>query len=247
MAPAAQRAISVGDQLFEEWRVYEKLLIHDYMDHRAFFARLQAEILQRLRRPIAILDLGCGDLAPILPLLEAVPVRRYVGVDESAPALALAADRLGRLTLSGELIQDDLLAALEGTAESFDLVLASFSLHHLADPADKLRVLQGAGRVLVADGFIALIDVFSAADESREGYLARWITHADLRYQALQPAEKTLLFNHVRARDFPLSLDAWRAFAAQAGLPRVDVLLEDHAGLNRLVTFNRASAPGRQR
>jgi hypothetical protein len=160
----------VGDQLFEEWRVYEKLLIHDYMYHRAFFARL--------------------------------------------------------------------LAALDGITGPFDLVLASFSLHHLADPADKLQTLQRAGRLLTAHGFFALIDVFCAEAEPRERYLERWIANADRRYRALLPAERILLFDHVRARDFPLSLDAWRTFGTQAGLPCVALLLEDRGGLNRLVTFS---------
>jgi hypothetical protein len=73
----------VGDRLFEEWPVYEKLVVHDYMDHRAFFNRLQTEIVQRFERPVTILDLGCGDLTPILPLLTNVALYRYVGIDES--------------------------------------------------------------------------------------------------------------------------------------------------------------------
>ena len=70
------------DQLFEEWQVYEKLVTHDYMDHRAFFKRLQTEIVERFERPVAILDLGCGDLTPILPMLASVPLRQYVGIVE---------------------------------------------------------------------------------------------------------------------------------------------------------------------
>jgi SAM-dependent methyltransferase len=228
----------VSDRLFEEWRAYEKLLIHDYMDHRAFFARLQAEILGRFGRPIALLDLGCGDLTPILPLLDAVPVRRYVGVDESRAALGIAQERLDALDLPGQLILGDLLTAFDGITGSFDLVLASFSLHHLADPADKLLALRRAARLLTGDGFFALIDVFSAATESREDYLERWLANAERRYRALEPAEQALLFEHARARDFPLSLDAWRAIGAQAGLPEVAPLLEDGDGLNRLVTFS---------
>lgn len=227
----------VGDRLFEEWQVYEKLLIHDYMDHRAFFAQLQAEVLDRFQRPVSILDLGCGDLTPILPLLAAVPVRNYVGVDESEPALATATARLARLHMPGRLIHDDLLAALGEIPETFDLVLASFALHHLADPADKLLALKGIGRLLTVDGFFALIDVFSAEAEPREHYLERWIANADSRYRELQPAEKVLLFDHVRARDYPSSLEAWRVFGHQAGLPRVETLLEGRDRLNRLVTF----------
>lgn len=227
----------MGDQLFQEWQVYEKLLIHDYMDHRAFFARLQAEVVRRFQRPVAILDLGCGDLTPILPMLEALPVRRYVGVDESDVALAIAARRLDGLGLPSALIEGDLLASLEETSGPFDLILASFALHHLSDPADKLLTLERAARLLAGDGFFAMIDVFCGEAEPREVYLQRWIANAERRYQALQPAEKELLFDHVRARDFPLSLDRWRAVGRKAGLHHFEVLLKDGDGLNRLVTF----------
>ena len=229
----------MGDQLFQEWQVYEKLLIHDYMDHRAFFARLQAEIQSRFQRPVAILDLGCGDLSPILPMLAALPVRRYVGVDESDVALALAASRLDELDLSGRLIQADLLDSLEDVSGPFEVVVASFSLHHLAESADKLLTLERAGRVLAPDGFFAMIDVFCGETEPRDRYLERWIANAERRYETLQPAEKTMLFDHVRARDFPLSLNAWQDLGRQAGLPGFEVLVEDGDNLNRLVTFSR--------
>ena len=82
-----------------------------------------------------------------------------------------------------------------------------------------------------------MIDVFCAEAEPRERYVERWIANAESRYLELRPAEKALLFDHVRARDFPLSLNAWRALGMEAGLPRVEVLLEDRERLNRLVTF----------
>jgi ubiquinone/menaquinone biosynthesis C-methylase UbiE len=229
--------IPVGDQLFEEWQVYEKLLIHDYMDHRAFFARLQAEVQGRFQRPPAILDLGCGDLTPILPMLAQVPLQRYVGIDESDVALAIAAGRLEELGQPSRLISGDLVAVLDDISGPFDVVLASFSLHHLADPGDKLMALKRARRLLTEDGFFAMIDVLCAEAEPRERYVERWIANAESRYLELRPAEKALLFDHVRARDFPLSLNTWRALGFKAGLPRVDVLLEDRERLNRLVTF----------
>lgn len=228
----------MGDPLFEEWQVYEKLLINDYMDHRAFFNRLQTAILSRFERPVTILDLGCGDLTPILPLLRNLPVQRYVGVDESDAALALAAQRLGELRVPGRLIKADLLAAMTNIGEHFDVVLASFSLHHLADPLDKQRTLEAGRRLLTADGFFALVDVFSAETEPRDGYLERWIRHAETRYTALQAEEKQILFEHVRARDFPVSLSTFEALGKQAGLRQFDVLLQDHARLNCLVIFS---------
>ncbi len=228
----------MGDQLFEEWQVYEKLLIHDYMDHRAFFNRLQAEILSRFTRPVTILDLGCGDMTPLLSLLSHVPVQGYLGIDESAVALALAARRLEELRVPGRLVEGDLRTVLAEIGESFDVVLASFSLHHLADPMDKQRTLEAGRKLLNTDGFFALVDVVSAESEPRERYLERWINHAGTHYAELQDAEKKILFEHVRARDFPVSLAALEVLGKQAGLGRFEVLLQDHERLNCLVTFS---------
>jgi len=229
----------VGDQLFEEWQVYEKLVTHDYMDHRAFFNRLQTEIVERFEHPVAILDLGCGDLTPILPMLATVPLRKYVGIDESDAALALASRRLQALCAPGRLIKGDLLASLAEMEGVFDIILASFSLHHFVDPEDKGRTLAAARQHLSPEGFFALIDVFSAEAEPRDQYLERWITHAKNRYVELQADEKELLFNHVRARDFPVSQATFQALGRQAGLEGFDVLLEDSARLNALVTFSK--------
>lgn len=228
----------MGDRLFEEWQVYEKLLTHDYMDHRVFFSRLQKEIVRRFEGPVAILDLGCGDLTPILPLLANVSLRQYVGIDESAAALALASRRLEEMHVPGRLVRGDLLASMTAMPESFDVIVASFSLHHLQDPADKRRTLEAARQRLTAEGVFALIDVFRAEEESREQYLERWIQHADSRYVELQAEEKALLFDHVRARDFPVSQSAFQALGRQAGLEHFAVLLEDHARLNALMTFS---------
>jgi len=231
-------AKTVGEKIFEEWRVYEKLLIHDYMDHKLFFARLLQEITHRFQRPIRILDLGCGDLTPMLPLLQALPLSRYVGIDESEGALVIAAELLAALNLPGELINGDLVQELETLTETFDLVVASFSLHHLVDPAEKLRCLQAIKSHLVDDGMFAMIDVYCAEQEPRSDYLERWIAHADKRYEALQTEEKQLLFDHVRARDYPLSEVHWQSLAEQAGLPHCEVIIRDHVPLNGLTIFS---------
>ncbi len=227
----------MGEKLFEEWRVYEKLLIHDYMDHQKFFGRMREEILRKFQRPIRILDLGCGDMTPLLPLLQSVPLSRYVGIDESEGALAIAKQRLTDLDIPGELIHGDILSILATLQESFDLAIASFSLHHLAEPGEKLHTLQALSQRLGDDGMFALIDVFCAEQESRNSYVERWIAHADWRYATLQPEEKQLLFDHVRARDNPVSEKTWQSLGRQSGFERVDVLLRDDALLNGLVIF----------
>jgi len=228
----------MGDALFEEWQIYEKLLIHDYMDHHAFFARLGEEITHRFDHPITLLDLGCGDLKPILPLLTRLPIRRYLGVDESDVALGLAARNLKDHSLPGELICGDFVETLEGMAERFDVIVASFSMHHLPEPADKLRALRAGRRLLAPDGLFALIDVFCDENETREHYLERWVSNAQSRYREVGPGEREILFSHVRERDYPISPAAYENLGGLAGLEGSDMLLRDKEQLNGLMLFS---------
>jgi tRNA (cmo5U34)-methyltransferase len=242
LVKGTRRDQELGEKIFEEWRVYEKLLIHDYMDHKTFFGRLQEHVSQHFRHPLRVLDLGCGDLTPILPLLQSIPLQAYVGIDESAGALAIAAQKLAEHGLPGELVHGDLQAALKTLPGEFDLVVASFSLHHLPALADKLEVLQSIEQHLAAGGVFALIDVFCRENEPRSEYLERWVRHADHRYAELQREEKQLLFDHVRARDNPASENQWRTMAMQANLGQFSVIEKDAFQLNGLATFSRVAA-----
>jgi SAM-dependent methyltransferase len=228
----------MADALFQEWQVYEKLVIHDYMDHRAFFDRLAGEITTRFDRPVRVLDIGCGDLTPVRPLLAAVPVECYVGIDESEVALSIARAHLEESAVPGELVAGDMREVLTSQSGSFDVIIASFSLHHLPGADEKRAVFAACAPLLSSDGFLAVIDVFTNPSEPRDEYVERWIGHADARYEALEPAEKQLLFDHVRSRDYPVSLEQCRILGQAAGLTAFEVLLEDLPLLNRLVTLS---------
>ena len=228
----------MADALFDEWRVYEKLLIHDYMDHRAFFDRLALEITTCFDRPVTILDLGCGDLTPIRPLLAKVPVAHYVGIDESEVALSIARAHLEKDAVPGQVVKGDMRDALATLDHSFDIIIASFSLHHLVDPDEKQAMFAACVPLLSSDGFLAVIDVFSESLESRDDYVERWIRHAERCYSALASEEKQLLFDHVRTRDFPVSLEHCQLLGKAAGLQNFAVLHEDAPCLNRMVTLS---------
>jgi hypothetical protein len=75
-------------ELFErQWDTYRSIVDNDWMEHRG----LTAATTDALRGWMAdhperdgkarLLDLGCGDLALMAPVLAALPLGSYVGVD----------------------------------------------------------------------------------------------------------------------------------------------------------------------
>ena len=75
------------DSLFRKWRAYEKLVENDYMGHARFFQRVEDEVKRRCGKPIAILDLGCGNV---------VEFGARAGYDR---VVSLAEDDLNRLVV----------------------------------------------------------------------------------------------------------------------------------------------------
>jgi 2-polyprenyl-3-methyl-5-hydroxy-6-metoxy-1,4-benzoquinol methylase len=146
--------------------------------------------------PLRVVDLGCGPGNISFLLARACPHATVLGLDGSAPMLAIAAERLraepslaGRLSFrAGRLpLSHDELEALGG---GFDLLVSNSLLHHLADPQVFWREL---GR-LAAPG--------------------AWLVLRDLRRPASPAAVKELVARHAAAaspqlrHDFEASLHA---------------------------------------
>lgn len=225
----------MSDPLFEEWRAYQKMVEGDYMGHTRFFQRLYEEAAARFRQPLAILDLGCGDTTPIQALLRKIQVSDYCGIDVSETALNHAGDLLASCVLSHKLIAGDILETVRDLDDSFDLIIASFSLHHLPDPASKQALLAQCRRILRPEGFVAVIDVFLGEHESRDDYLDRFERQARENYFSLTDKEMTTLITHVRSSDFPESVDSYRDFGQQAGFNQVRSLLLDEISQHQLI------------
>jgi SAM-dependent methyltransferase len=227
------------DPLFDEWRAYQKLLDHDYMHHAAFFNHLKLEIQQRFQWPIAFLDLGCGDTSPIRPILKERDVTFYCGIDKSETALSKAKANLDSLKFPYRLYPGDLLETLRSLTGGFDVVVASFSLHHLQTTEEKQQVLEECHRVLKPGGLVAIVDVFRAEDETREEYLQRWVKFAKENYKALDHEEMACLADHVRGNDFPETLSTYRSIARAAGYDNFEILVQDREKFNHLITLDK--------
>lgn len=228
------------DPLFHEWRAYEKLVENDYMGHLQFFQRLSEEVASRFRKPIAILDLGCGDAAPTQLLLRDTQVEYYCGIDASETALNHATALLASTKHPHRLIAGDMLETARLLDDSYNLIFASFSLHHLQAPADKQALLTECRRLLRPKGLVAVIDVFLDECEPRDNYLDRFERQAREQYNSLTSPELTTLISHVRSSDYPESVRTYQEFGLHAGFNLARSLLRDENTRIQLISFETA-------
>lgn len=222
--------------IFAAWTTYEKVVRGDYMHHREFFQALGDEVEARLEEPLSMLDLGCGDAYPVMPLFERIDVKRYVGIDESDAALRNASRRLEAANVSYELRTGSLPAALQGLRDNVNLVLGSYALHHLAS-SEKQQLLCECRRLLRSGGLLAVVDVFLEPNESRDDYRVRWEANARKAFKTLTALELDELIDHVRDADIPESVAGYEAMARAAGFAGCEVIREDRERLNKLVVF----------
>ena len=152
-----------------------------------------------------LLDVACGTGILTLYLaarLASAPEResvkgRVTGIDLTEAMLAQARAEQERMGLTNVLWQRGDVQALPYPDASFSLVLSRFAFHHFAHPLAVLREMQ---RVCRPGGRLVIADVTPAQDKA----------------DAFNAMELLRDPSHVQA----LSLEAWLALFAEAGLAR---------------------------
>lgn len=228
----------VGAFFDEQWRVYQKFLQYDYIEHRLFYALLHAVLLTRFDGPVRMLELGCGDASQTARTFTEVPLARYVGVDLSTVALDLARTNLAGRCADVALVPRDMLSGLRDLGERFDVVLSSFALHHLHEE-EKREALALIDRVLEPHGVFVLIDIVRRPDESRDAYLARGVGYYRTQCPAFTPRDVDLIAEHVMAADFPETAATLRRLGTAAGFGRVAQLAASAEDLAAALCFFR--------
>jgi len=174
-----------------------------------------------------VLDLGCGSARHLVQALVGCTVGRYVGYDLSEVALAEARENLAALGCAARLQRADLRAGLRAEAGRFDLIVASFALHHLSS-ADKQAFFHQAAETLSDSGVVLVIDTFRAAGESREVYLDRYCEWLGRRCLTLEAAALAGLMDHIRTCDFPENGEGLARMAGNAGLTTATKIHQIH-------------------
>jgi ubiquinone/menaquinone biosynthesis C-methylase UbiE len=226
-------------ELFDVWDTYKKVVTGDYMSHAKIGAALRQAVIARFaQRPYSMLDLGCGDASPLSLLFREAPPTRYLGVDLSATALALAAENLRSFGVAAAFEQADLLDTLS-REEDLDVIYSSFALHHL-DTAQKTEFFHRVARRLAPDGVLLLADVVREEDETLDTYKRRYMHWLRAGWTRLSPQEQEAICDHILAFDFPEPFSVLEAAARAAGLAVAKG--GARCGWHRLMCFVKAEA-----
>ncbi len=198
----------------QEWEIYQKVIDNNYMFHKELYADLTDFLASHFaNRPIAVLELGCGDATWSAQSLAAIPVERYLGYDLSQAALDLARQHLAALPCPVDLVCGNLMEGITQTQETFDLVLIGFALHHFQTD-EKAAFFRQCRRVLNADGALYFLDVVRDEHQNRDDYIAAYTAYMAQHWPALGKAGLASICKHVTENDFP-EMASWYATTGQ--------------------------------
>ena len=219
--------MSVAEHLGIKTSEYDQQIL-TFIPHYADVLEAAAGALDALDRSArTLVDLGTGSGALAGRCVKRLRGARVIGIDSDAAMLAMARRRLGAT-----------ITAVVGNFESTpipacDLVTASFSLHHVAQPAAKLAVFRRAFAALRPGGMLIDADCLLNGDARLQGRdQEEWRRHLAathgragaakfLRAWAGEDTYFTLDQETALLRDAGFSVDvAWRrgAFAVVAAM-----------------------------
>ncbi len=216
--------------IFKQWDLYSRIINANWMRHREIVERLQAEFSGSIASQ-RILDLGSGDGCLAYHGLMKCPVRSFTGVDLSEDALQRLISR-GKFgdsnhNESPQTICGDILSvSTQLESASYDMILASYAIHHL-DTAHKQLLLAQITRLLSPRGCFIWVDLAHRSDETRSQYINRISTWIVSDWDCLTTEEKHDSATHVAESDFPESEESMLRLAREAGLLPIKSLLKD--------------------
>lgn len=245
----SNRAAESLDLFERSWRVYHQVVASDGMEHAGLAAALERRLIAYVAArppaaPLRLVDLACGDLTTLAPLLRQLPLTAFTAVDAAAGVLPRAAATLGATPWPCRWQAADLLAwalaPAAGDDDRYELITCLFGLHHLAD-ADKWRLLESLPQRLAPGGLVLIGDVFRPEGESRPAYVERYRRRVR-GWQEIGADGQDLVIAHLESSDFPADRAEFVVRAAAAGWC-CSWLWNGHHAAEALLAISRPVAP----
>jgi 2-polyprenyl-3-methyl-5-hydroxy-6-metoxy-1,4-benzoquinol methylase len=112
-------------------------------------------LVDRLRRGIDVLDVGCGSGLALILMARSFPNSHFIGYDFSSEAIERATAEAAKFGLSNIRFEKKDVTSLDNT-DKFDLITAFDAIHDQAHPAE---VLAGIANTLRDDGHFLMQDI----------------------------------------------------------------------------------------
>ncbi|GET40556.1 class I SAM-dependent methyltransferase [Microseira wollei] len=223
-----------------QWKLYQKVMTNNYMGHRELYSILHEFLASYFQKPFSLLDLGCGDASFIAQALLHTTIVSYKGIDLSETALKIALDNMEFGAYEKSFIQGNLFEVVpelvQQKEDSFDTILASFTLHHLS-LAQKDLIVGEIYRLLQGGGVFILIDIVRREAENREDYLRRYQEGIRQHWSLLTPQEIVMSEEHMCSSDFPETQATFYELARKHNFSRWDCLYRDPLDTTQLLCF----------
>lgn len=132
-----------------------------------------AQLCELIRPGDQVLDLACGPATQLAQVARLNPQAHFLGVDLAPSMLADAQAHIAAQGLSNvQLRQGDITALTAVANASADVVMSTFSLHHLPDVAALRRCFAEIRRILKPGGRVYLADFGLLKREATMHYMA---------------------------------------------------------------------------
>lgn len=223
----------------KQWSLYQKVLNNNYMGHREIYSVLHSWLTNYFQKPFSLLDLGCGDASFSSQALLNTTLAAYHGIDLSEAALEIAHSNMMPLPCTKTFTQGDfyeLVPKLVKSLDKFDLILASFAIHHLT-LEQKNDFLGQLKSILKPDGVFILVDIVRTENEGREAYIQRYLDDLRQRWEALTPQEISMVEDHISSSDFPETQETLYSLSRKNSFSQIECLYQDSLDTTQLLCF----------
>lgn len=225
-----------------EWRIYQKVLNNNYLRHQEIYSTLHKLLVDYFQKSFSMLDLGCGDSTFITQAVFNTTIIEYQGVDLSESALEIANFNMASVDCEKNFIQGDFLEVvpelLNKRKHGFDIIIASYTLHHLSLEQKDIIIGQLAS-LLQTDGVFILIDIVRRKKEVLEVFMKRYLEGIRKYWSLLTPQEYLMTENHISSQDFPETQETLYEISRKHNFTRAECLYCDPLDVIQLLCFYR--------
>ncbi|MCZ6499696.1 MAG: methyltransferase domain-containing protein [Gammaproteobacteria bacterium] len=185
---------------------------------------------------LKVMDLGAGTGIFSARVLERFPNSNVTAIDGAAAMIDIAADRLGPMADRIHWVIADFrqLPAETLAADSYDLVISSYALHHLSAD-EKLALLKQVVGALKPGGWFLNADIAIAEDESIEKHLQQLriegvmsrATAGDERFVSAESTRTYLTEMELAENAQPQTAATDLEIIREAGLPAAEIFWKE--------------------